>query len=67
MVFYREQSELEGPMLGKLPEFIETFKKQTGIGIIDAINLDGGSASVFISNYDLLREFATIGSYFCAK
>lgn len=66
LVFYRELSEYEGPMLGKLPEIIELFKQQTGLKITDAINLDGGSHSVFISNYDLLREQNIIGSYFCA-
>lgn len=67
LVFYRDSAEFEGPLLGKLPEIINLFKKQTGIDIVDAINLDGGSASVFVSNYDLLRELTMIGSYFCIK
>lgn len=67
MVFYRDSAEYQGPMLESLPEIINLFKKQTGIDIVDAINLDGGSASVFISKYDLLRELKIVGSYFCAK
>ncbi|KKR71291.1 MAG: hypothetical protein UU14_C0031G0003 [Candidatus Roizmanbacteria bacterium GW2011_GWB1_40_7] len=67
LVFYRDSAEYEGPMLEKLPEIIDLFKKQTGIDIVDAVNLDGGSASVFVSNYDSLRELTIVGSYFCAK
>lgn len=67
LAFYRDSGDLQGPMLDVLPEIIDLFKKQTGIDIVDAINLDGGSASVFVSNYDLLREFAHIGSYFCIE
>lgn len=67
LVFYRDQSDLQGPLLGQLPKIIALFEKQTDIDIVDAINLDGGSHSVFISNYDLLRESAIAGSYFCIK
>lgn len=67
LAFYRDSAEYEGPMLEKLPEIIDLFKKQTDIQIVDAINLDGGSHSMFISNYDLLRESAIAGSYFCIK
>jgi uncharacterized protein YigE (DUF2233 family) len=67
LVFYRDSSQFEGPMLETLPEVVKLFEKQTGISILDAINLDGGSASIFISNYDRLNELAHVGSYFCIK
>lgn len=67
LVFYRDQSDLQGPLLGQLPKIIDLFAKQTGIDIVDAINLDGGTHSIFISNYDLLRESSIVGSYFCIK
>jgi uncharacterized protein YigE (DUF2233 family) len=67
LAVYRDGSIYQGPLLGQLPEIISLFKKQTKINIINAINLDGGSASVFISNYDRLNELVHIGSYFCAK
>lgn len=67
LAVYHDRSEHQGPLLGKLPEILNQFKKQTGINIADAINMDGGSASVFISNYVRLNEFAHIGSYFCIK
>lgn len=64
---YYDGSKYQGPLLGQLPEIINLFKKQTGVDIVNAINLDGGSASVFISNYDRLNELTHIGSYFCVK
>ena len=67
LAFYRDSAEYEGPKLEQLPEIINSFKKQTKIDIVDAINLDGGSASVFITNYVRLNELAHIGSYFCVK
>jgi hypothetical protein len=67
LAFYRDSAEYEGPMLGQLPEIIKLFQEKTNIKIVDAINLDGGSASVFISNYARLNELALIGSYFCIK
>jgi uncharacterized protein YigE (DUF2233 family) len=67
LVVYRDGSIYQGPLLGQLPEILSLFIKQTGINISDAINLDGGSASVFISNYDRLDELTHIGSYFCIK
>jgi uncharacterized protein YigE (DUF2233 family) len=67
LVVYRDNLDYQGIMLGKLPEIVDLFKKQTGIDIVDAINLDGGIHSVFISNYVRLNELAHIGSYFCIE
>jgi uncharacterized protein YigE (DUF2233 family) len=67
LAFYRDLAEYEGPLLGQLPEIIKLFEEKTNIEITDAINLDGGSASVFISNYARLNELSHIGSYFCIK
>jgi len=67
LAFYSDESNLEGPLLGLVPEAVDLFKKQTGINITDAINLDGGSASVFITDYVVLRELNHVGSYFCVR
>lgn len=67
LVFYRDLNEYEGPLLAQLPEIIKLFQKQTSIDIIDAINLDGGKHSVFITNYVRLNELEHIGSYFCIE
>lgn len=67
LAFYRDSAEYAGPMLGQLPEIIKSFQKQTDIKVIDAINLDGGKHSIFITNYVRLNELERIGSYFCVK
>lgn len=67
LVVYRDGSEYQGPLLGDLPKIVDLFAKKNNINIQNAINLDGGSASVFISNYDRLVELSHIGSYFCIK
>ena len=67
LAVYRDGSIYQGPLLGQLPEIINLFQKQTGIKIVNAINLDGGSASIFISDYDRLNELSHVGSYFCIK
>lgn len=67
LALYREKSVFEGPLLGDLPKTIGLFAKQTGIDIADAINLDGGSASSFLTEYESLPELSQIGSYFCGR
>lgn len=67
LAVYRDGSIYQGPLLGKLPEIINLFNIKTGTEIINAINLDGGSHSIFISSYDRLNELTRVGSYFCAK
>jgi len=67
LAFYRDEAQFLGPLLADLPQIIQTFQEKTNIEITDAINLDGGKHSVFITNYERLNELEHIGSYFCAK
>lgn len=67
LTFYRDKSLFEGPLLGDLPKTLDFFTKQTGIDIADAINLDGGSASSFLTEFESLPELSQIGSYFCGR
>lgn len=67
LAVYRDGSEYQGPLLGTLPEIIDQFAKKNNIDLWDAINLDGGIHSIFISSYDRLVELAHVGSYFCIK
>ena len=67
LAVYADRAEHQGPLLSLLPEIIDLFEKQTNINIVDAVNLDGGKHSVFISNYDRLNELEHVGSYFCIK
>jgi uncharacterized protein YigE (DUF2233 family) len=67
IVIYDPASVFLGPKLEQLPLALEEFEKNSGIDLADAMNLDGGSASSFISQDVTLLELSPIGSYFCIK
>lgn len=66
-VFYNPENPYLGPLLELLPEHISVFKRQSGISLSDAINLDGGSASAFMTKGLDLEELTTVGSFFCIR
>ncbi len=63
--FYEPNSNYSGPLLADLPTALKTFEEKTGIVFADAINLDGGSASVFKNNNTSLEEITPVGAFFC--
>lgn len=68
MVFialYNAQSAFLGPLLTDTPEILQAVSESLEIGIADAINLDGGSASAMYTSDFSLPEASLIGSYFC--
>lgn len=65
IVVYDPQSEFSGLKLGDLPNALQSFENKTGIVFADAINLDGGSASAFITKNINLSELTTSGAFFC--
>lgn len=67
MAIYSKENAFDGPQLVDLPEVVELVGKELQIRITDAINLDGGSASAFISPDVSLAELSPIGSFFCVK
>lgn len=67
IAIHREGSEFQGPYLEELPEVIQLFNDSVNIKINNAINLDGGSASAFITDFTNIPERTLIGSYFCEK
>jgi len=67
MALYKKDSVFIGPSLEELPELIQNFSEKTEINMISALNLDGGSASAFISDTIALSELSPVGSYFCVK
>ncbi|MCH7641401.1 phosphodiester glycosidase family protein [Patescibacteria group bacterium] len=67
MVFYDKDSVFMGPKLTELPEAVLTVSEKIGVGVKNALNLDGGSASAFYSQDIKLRELTPLGSYFCIK
>jgi len=67
LVVYDSSSVFMGPKLADLPRALELFEKSSQVDLADAMNLDGGNHSVFISEDINLRELSPIGSYFCIK
>lgn len=60
-------NKYEGPLLADLPDILELWMEQTNINLADALNLDGGSASAFLTPTTRLSEISPIGSYFCVR
>ena len=67
LVIYLDKEEFQGPFLKDLPEALSIFFDKAEIEAVDAINLDGGNASAFLSEFESINEFSQIGSYFCVK
>ena len=67
ITIYDKSNTLLGPKLTEVPSILSELQKNTALEMKDAINLDGGSHSVFITNLIKLTEISTIGSYFCIK
>lgn len=65
IIIFNKDSVFEGPLLADLPKVVQGFEAKTGIDFPEALNLDGGSASAFYTNFLSLPEFSLIGSYFC--
>lgn len=64
LIFYvllSGQSDYAGPLLAETPQLLLQINPQ----IVSALNLDGGSASAFLSEAVFLPEYQTIGGYFC--
>jgi uncharacterized protein YigE (DUF2233 family) len=64
---YTSENTFEGPLLGDTPEIVQRIDKEESLSIISAINLDGGSASTFLTTELTLQEFTPVGSIFCMK
>ncbi len=65
LIIHRKESVYEGPLLAVLPDLILSIGKQEGWNLRDAVNLDGGSASAFVSESVSLQELSHVGSLFC--
>jgi uncharacterized protein YigE (DUF2233 family) len=65
LVIYDKTSAFEGPLLNDLPAIIQHLDQTIGLRLADAINLDGGSASAFITDKTSLTEISPVGSFLC--
>lgn len=67
LAVYMADSVYGGPLLGDLPSVVESISDKEDLGISEAINLDGGSASAFSNGDTRLSELTTVGSLFCVR
>lgn len=67
LVLYNKTSVFEGPTLNEIQNNIKEIEAKEKIEFADIINLDGGAASVFISDKISLKELSTVGSFFCLQ
>jgi len=67
LVIYSSDNVYTGPYLLDIPQSLDLLNKKYDLGIADAVNLDGGSASAFYSKDTGLSELSFIGSAFCLK
>lgn len=61
------ESTFSGPKLQIMGEILNDYSQQQGFSINAAINLDGGSASAFMTPTFKLQEIKPIGSYLCIR
>jgi len=67
VAMYMRTNPILGPKLSEVPSIIEEINKNSTLEITDAINLDGGSHSAFLTDIVKLTELNSIGSFFCVK
>ncbi len=67
LTLYFKDQEYSGPLLSRTPYILEAIQQAENMHITAAINLDGGSASAFLSDTGALTELAPIGGFFCIK
>lgn len=67
LVLYTLENTFKGPKLADIPHHLKEIEKIVNISIINALNLDGGSASAFITNTTSITELTPVGSFFCVQ
>jgi uncharacterized protein YigE (DUF2233 family) len=67
IAIYDEKSVFIGPLLVNLPELINKIQNEIEVEFDSALNLDGGTASVFYSKDISLSELTPVGSFFCER
>lgn len=67
LTIYDPLSGYLGPKLAEVPDILKKFAEIKDISLLDALNLDGGSASALYTSGVSLGEITHIGSYLCAR
>lgn len=55
----------QGPLLSEIPSHLKKIEPSIESTLVDALNLDGGSASAFSNENVFLQELTPVGSFFC--
>ena len=66
-IVYNPDSVYGGPFLKDLPDILSAFENKTGIIFADAMNLDGGTPTIYYDVNTNLPEATIVGSFFCLK
>lgn len=67
LAIFNKDSVFEGPLLAELPRVVKSLEEKMDVEFLGALNLDGGSASAFYSDFLSLSELTPIGSFFCIR
>lgn len=67
IAMYMRSNTILGPKLSEVPSLLSEINKNSTLFINDAINLDGGSHSAFLTDILKLAELNSVGSFFCVK
>lgn len=67
LAVYDPENNYLGPLLADVPSHMSIIQDKIGETFENAINLDGGSASAFLSKEVSLQELTPVGSFFCVR
>ncbi|HEX9601004.1 MAG TPA: hypothetical protein VF985_05910 [Mariniflexile sp.] len=67
ITLYNQDSRFHGVSLSGVLPALREIEKNIGITFSDAINLDGGTASVFFDGAVTLPELSFVGGFLCAR
>lgn len=67
LTIFIPETKVQGPKLADLPDIIEKINARLPNKILNAINLDGGNASMFKNSNISISEVSSVGSIFCLR
>lgn len=67
LVITKTDSLAFGPLLEDLPLIVEQIGSELNENFQAAVNLDGGTASAFLTRSKSIKEYTWIGSFFCLQ
>ncbi len=65
LILFTKGSTYDGPLLGDVPTILQQINSILASPLQTAINLDGGTASSFMTPTTTIQELSSVGSIFC--